>query len=252
MGALVACPVRLGFELCVRPASRHRARFCPFFGFMLTPATAPAATWYMEWKRTRRRTDRRTEVATRAARSLLRLCASLILLHGGILRGSARAFQYAQARGVANVNRERPSARAVAARAPRKAPRSVLLALWAPRISSMGVLGKAARVIGAAALALRSVHSLQVEVIAGNRTCPATSRISADDGVQMRYTGPIHASSKTGVVGKEFDSSARLPGGLLNVTLGRGELVKGWERGLVDLCEGARATFVVEPELAYG
>ena len=49
-----------------------------------------------------------------------------------------------------------------------------------------------------------------------------------------------------------FDSSARLPGGMLNVTLGRGVLCLGWERGLVNLCEGARANIVIEPELAYG
>ena len=115
----------------------------------------------------------------------------------------------------------------------------------------VGVLASA---LGVAALGLvdHRAGALDVEVYGGNRACSSAKRISDNDWVQMRFEGTIHAGSKTGVVGKVFDSSARLPGELLNVTLGRGLLCLGWERGLVNLCEGARATIVIEPELAYG
>jgi FK506-binding protein 14 len=67
----------------------------------------------------------------------------------------------------------------------------------------------------------------------------------------MHYTGTIDASSKTGEAGKKFDSS-RDRGNTFDFTIGQGQVIKGWDQGIVGLCLGARATLILPPDLGYG
>ena len=63
--------------------------------------------------------------------------------------------------------------------------------------------------------------------------------------------GTIDASSKTGVAGKDFDSS-RERGEVFETQIGVGEVIKGWDQGLVGLCKGAKAKLIIPPHLGYG
>jgi FKBP-type peptidyl-prolyl cis-trans isomerase len=51
--------------------------------------------------------------------------------------------------------------------------------------------------------------------------------------------------------GKVFESSWR-DGELFKFTIGRGELIKGWERGLVNMRVGGRRELIIPARLAYG
>jgi FKBP-type peptidyl-prolyl cis-trans isomerase 2 len=82
---------------------------------------------------------------------------------------------------------------------------------------------------------------------------PSTCDVKAENGDVMRvhYTGSISETSATGVKGRVFDSSVdkRKP---LKLILGKGEVIKGWEQGLLGMCVGEKRTLVIPPELGYG
>merc|ERR1719506_3616145 len=67
----------------------------------------------------------------------------------------------------------------------------------------------------------------------------------------MHYTGTIDQSSKTGEKGKQFDSS-RPRGQTFDFKLGAGQVIRGWDEGLLNLCKGAKATLVISPDYGYG
>lgn len=51
--------------------------------------------------------------------------------------------------------------------------------------------------------------------------------------------------------GTEFDSS--IPRGQpLSFTVGAGQVIKGWDQGLLGMCEGEKRRLVIPPELGYG
>lgn len=49
----------------------------------------------------------------------------------------------------------------------------------------------------------------------------------------------------------EFDASynRKQP---LTFTVGRGMVIKGWDQGLLDMCEGEKRKLTIQPEWAYG
>lgn len=47
-----------------------------------------------------------------------------------------------------------------------------------------------------------------------------------------------------------FDSS--LERGPLSFTLGAGQVIKGWDQGLLNMCEGEKRRLVIPADLAYG
>ncbi|XP_053668594.1 peptidyl-prolyl cis-trans isomerase FKBP2 [Anopheles marshallii] len=71
-----------------------------------------------------------------------------------------------------------------------------------------------------------------------------TVRTKKGDLVHMHYTGTLQD-------GTEFDSS--IPrGSPLTFTLGMGQVIKGWDQGLLGMCEGEKRKLVIPPELGYG
>jgi peptidylprolyl isomerase len=67
----------------------------------------------------------------------------------------------------------------------------------------------------------------------------------AGDEVEMQYVG---VNYKTG---KEFDSSWSR-NEAFPFTLGKGEVIKGWDKGVEGMKEGGRRELIIPPELGYG
>jgi FKBP-type peptidyl-prolyl cis-trans isomerase 2 len=92
---------------------------------------------------------------------------------------------------------------------------------------------------------------LKVTQYAGPTECDDAEKVKKGDQLGMHYTGTIDESSKTGTPGKKFDSS-RDRGDVFNTKIGVGQVIKGWDEGLIGLCKGAKATLVIPPEMGYG
>ena len=96
-----------------------------------------------------------------------------------------------------------------------------------------------------------AVDELQVDQYDGPDECEAESMVKKGDQIGMHYTGTIDRTSKSGTPGTQFDSS-RERGQPLTFTIGGGQVIKGWDEGLIGFCKGAKATLVIPPEMGYG
>jgi FKBP-type peptidyl-prolyl cis-trans isomerase FkpA len=65
--------------------------------------------------------------------------------------------------------------------------------------------------------------------------------------VSVAYTGWLYDSSKPSGKGNQFDSSAAFP-----FTVGAGQVIRGWDQGVVGMRVGGQRRLVIPPELAYG
>eukprot|EP00904_Undaria_pinnatifida_P010601 jgi/Undpi1/6671/HiC_scaffold_20.g09150.m1 len=64
------------------------------------------------------------------------------------------------------------------------------------------------------------------------------------DRLSMHYTGLLFKNCN------EFDSSASR--GPFSFTLGQGEVIQGWDTGLLNMCEGERRRLTIPSEFGYG
>ena len=55
----------------------------------------------------------------------------------------------------------------------------------------------------------------------------------------------------TTAAGSEFDSSYNR-GQPLSFHVGKGQVIRGWDEGLLDMCPGEKRTLTIQPEWAYG
>merc|ERR1712066_413777 len=86
------------------------------------------------------------------------------------------------------------------------------------------------------------VTKLQIGVKKRVENCEMKSR--KGDTLHMHYTGTLQD-------GTEFDSS--IPRGEpLSFTLGSGQVIKGWDQGLLAMCAGEKRKLVIPPDLGYG
>ena len=65
------------------------------------------------------------------------------------------------------------------------------------------------------------------------------------DDVEMQYVGVLYEG------GTEFDASWNT-GQPFPFKLGNGDVIKGWDQGIVGMKEGGRRKLIIPPDLAYG
>lgn len=70
-------------------------------------------------------------------------------------------------------------------------------------------------------------------------------KIKTGDTVKVNYTGRLED-------GSVFDTSLVEGREPLEATLGQGQLIKGFENGLIEMTEGEKKTVTIEVEDAYG
>ncbi|KAJ6443082.1 FKBP-type peptidyl-prolyl cis-trans isomerase [Purpureocillium lavendulum] len=96
--------------------------------------------------------------------------------------------------------------------------------------------------IASAAVSFAAAEELKIDV-----TLPVECDRKTQNGdrVSMHYKGTLAES------GKKFDASydRNQP---LTFKLGSGQVIKGWDQGLLDMCIGEKRTLTIPPELGYG
>ncbi|KAL6253696.1 hypothetical protein P5V15_011806 [Pogonomyrmex californicus] len=77
--------------------------------------------------------------------------------------------------------------------------------------------------------------------------------LSPGDGQTYPKTGQTVVVHYTGTLnnGKKFDSS-RDRGIPFKFKIGQGEVIKGWDQGVAQMCVGQRAKLTCSPDFAYG
>jgi len=97
------------------------------------------------------------------------------------------------------------------------------------------------------AVPARGVASMQsVELKAGTGPSIAAGKIAV-----VNYTGWLYDASARDNKGKQFDSSLK-QGQPFRFPLGAGQVIKGWDQGVVDMKVGESRRLIIPPELAYG
>ena len=100
-------------------------------------------------------------------------------------------------------------------------------------------------------VATASAAELSVTVTDGPKECDDSEKVAPGYFLSMHYTGTIDESSETGEKGSKFDSS-RDRQQTFDFQIGVGQVIRGWDEGIIGLCKGARATLVIPPEYGYG
>jgi FK506-binding protein 2 len=63
--------------------------------------------------------------------------------------------------------------------------------------------------------------------------------------VHVHYRGTLESD------GSEFDASYNR-GTPLSFVVGNGQVIKGWDQGLLDMCPGEKRKLTIQPDWAYG
>mmetsp|Transcript_19161 Transcript_19161/g.27958 ORF Transcript_19161/g.27958 Transcript_19161/m.27958 type:complete len:207 (-) Transcript_19161:89-709(-) len=106
--------------------------------------------------------------------------------------------------------------------------------------------------LAAAALAAPALATeLVVNQYEGPTECDDATKVKSGDFLKMHYTGTIDESSETGEKGSKFDSS-RDRDSEFEFQIGNGQVIKGWDQGILGLCVGAKATLIIPPAMGYG
>ena len=69
--------------------------------------------------------------------------------------------------------------------------------------------------------------------------------------VVVHYTGWIHDTKRNQSRGREFDNS-RDRNDPLPFRIGAGEVIKGWDEGVIGMKVGGRRLLTIPPDMAYG
>ncbi|THX44732.1 hypothetical protein D6D10_00091 [Aureobasidium pullulans] len=105
---------------------------------------------------------------------------------------------------------------------------------------------KFATLTGALALFATAVSALDKPLnIQVDKAVECSRKTKAGDKIEVHYRGTLEDG------GKEFDASYNR-GQPLSFHVGKGQVIKGWDQGLLDMCPGEKRTLTIQPEWAYG
>lgn len=90
--------------------------------------------------------------------------------------------------------------------------------------------------------ALAFAQTLDIET---TKAVECSRKTQNGDTVSMMYKGTLQSN------GDKFDSSYDR-GTPFKFTIGKGQVIKGWEQGLLDMCIGEGRKLTIPPNLAYG
>lgn len=76
------------------------------------------------------------------------------------------------------------------------------------------------------------------------------SPAASGDAIIVEYVGWLYDSSKPDNKGPVFDTS--VGGDPFSFVLGSGQVIEGWDKGIVGMREGGKRRLVIPPSLAYG
>jgi FKBP-type peptidyl-prolyl cis-trans isomerase len=74
---------------------------------------------------------------------------------------------------------------------------------------------------------------------------------AAGKNVEVHYTGWLFDEQATDHKGQKFDSSLDR-GQLFSFALGAGQVIKGWDEGVVGMKIGGKRTLIIPAEMGYG
>lgn len=100
-------------------------------------------------------------------------------------------------------------------------------------------------------LTLSLLASAAVGVLAADLQIDVTLPVECErrtqkgDKIQVHYRGTLQSN------GQKFDASYDR-GTPFAFALGKGQVIKGWDEGLLDMCIGEKRTLTVPPEYGYG
>ena len=94
----------------------------------------------------------------------------------------------------------------------------------------------------AVALPLASADELKIETTVP-ATCTRSTRVG--DVISVNYRGTLEST------GEQFDASFDRDEAF-SFTLGGGQVIKGWDQGLLDMCPGEGRRLIIPSELGYG
>jgi FKBP-type peptidyl-prolyl cis-trans isomerase FkpA len=75
--------------------------------------------------------------------------------------------------------------------------------------------------------------------------------IAAGQQAAVQYTGWLYEVSASDKKGKQFDSSLN-SGQPFRFVVGAGQVIKGWDQGVLGMKVGARRRIIIPADLAYG
>ncbi|KAF1736715.1 FK506-binding protein 2 [Beauveria bassiana] len=104
---------------------------------------------------------------------------------------------------------------------------------------------KTATVLSAiAALAATAAAAAELKIDVTHKV-ECERKTKKGDKVSMHYRGTLAAD------GSQFDASYDR-GSPLDFKVGAGQVIKGWDQGLLDMCIGEKRTLTIPPEFGYG
>ncbi|KAF2032287.1 hypothetical protein EK21DRAFT_87409 [Setomelanomma holmii] len=104
---------------------------------------------------------------------------------------------------------------------------------------------KVAAILTLAAVAVADIINndhLKTEVIV---PAECKRKTVAGDKINVHYRGTLEKD------GSEFDASYNR-GQPLSFTVGQGQVIKGWDQGLLSMCPGEKRKLTIQPDWAYG
>ncbi|MFN7913836.1 MAG: FKBP-type peptidyl-prolyl cis-trans isomerase [Vicinamibacterales bacterium] len=94
---------------------------------------------------------------------------------------------------------------------------------------------------------LSSITALQVtDLVVGTGTTATAGR-----PISVHYTGWLYSSTATDNKGTKFDSSVDR-GTPFGFTLGAGQVIAGWDQGVLGMKVGGQRRLIIPPSLGYG